>query len=87
MRVREGGRERGGERERERGGFKLLVHNCKNTYNSDDSEKHDDSKSEESNEGIGLDVGVPILIHFHQYYTTSDEHEGSVYKHKIKYRV
>ena len=47
-------------------------------YNSDDSEKDDDSKSKEGDKGIGLDIGVSVLIHLHQNYTTSDEHEGSI---------
>ncbi len=62
------------ERESEREEIAMVT-----TYNSNDSEKDDDGKCKEGNEGIGLDVGVPILIHLHQNYTTSDEHEGSVY--------
>ena len=49
------------------------------TNNSNDSEEDDDSKSKEGNEGICLDVGVSVLIHLHQNYTTSDEHKGSIY--------
>ena len=48
------------------------------TYNSNDSEKDDHSKCKEGNEGIGLDIGVSVLIHLYQNYTTSDEHKGSV---------
>jgi hypothetical protein len=50
-----------------------------NTYYSNDREKDDDGKCKEGNEGIGLDVRVAILIHLHQNYTPSDEHERSVY--------
>ena len=49
------------------------------TYNSNNREEDDDSKSKEGNESIGLDIGVPILIHLHQNYTSSDKHERSVY--------
>ena len=47
-------------------------------YNSNDSEKDDHSKCKEGNECIGLDIRVSVLIHLHQNYTTSDEHEGSI---------
>ena len=70
------------EREREQDKVKLLTHDSKSTYNSNDCEKHDDSKCKEGNKGIGLDLGVAILIHLDQNYTSSDKHEGSIYKHK-----
>ena len=84
---REGGREREREREGEREGeretekesnnFVILIATV-TTYNSNDCEEHDDSKCEKGNESIGLDMGVAILIHLHQNYTSSDEHERSI---------
>ena len=86
MTEREGEREKTrGEGEREERGKvnSRFWHVCTRTYNSNDSEKHNDSKCKEGDECVGLDVGVPILIHLHQNYPASDEHEGSVYTYKF----
>ena len=48
-------------------------------YNSNESEEDDNSKSEEGNEGICLDVRVTVLIDLDEDYPSSDEHEGCVY--------
>ena len=73
------GRRGGRERERKESNNFVIFIAMVTTYNSNDCEKHDDCKSEKGNESIGLDMGVAILIHLHQNYTSSDEHERSVY--------
>ena len=51
-------------------------------YNSNEGEEDDDSESEEGDEGICLDVRVPVLVDLHEDYPSSDEHEGCVYNNR-----
>ena len=48
------------------------------TYYSHQSADNDDSKWEECYEGVGMDVGVPLLENLHEKQPSNDEHKGSV---------